>query len=53
MAKAATTLSKAPGALHLRTLQAINDMASDKSNTVVFATPLEVLKAFEGWKKKE
>ncbi len=53
MAKAATTLSKAPGALHLRTLQAINDMASDKSNTVVFATPLEILKAFEGWKKKK
>jgi regulator of protease activity HflC (stomatin/prohibitin superfamily) len=53
MAKAAKTLASAPGALHLRTLQAINDMSSDKSNTVVFATPLEVLKAFEGWKKKK
>lgn len=46
MSKAATTLAKAPGALHLRTLQSINDMSSDQSNTIVFAIPLEVLKAF-------
>lgn len=48
MAKAAETLALAPGALHLRTLQSINDMSSDQSNTVVFAIPLEVLRAFEG-----
>jgi regulator of protease activity HflC (stomatin/prohibitin superfamily) len=53
LAKAATMLSNAPGALHLRTLQSINDMSSDKSNTIVFATPLEVLKAFEGFGKKK
>lgn len=47
MAKAANTLSQADGALHLRTLQSINDISSDKSNTIVFATPLEVLRAFE------
>jgi len=47
MAKAAKTLSTAPGALHLRTLQTINDLSSDKSNTVVFAVPLEVLRAIE------
>ncbi len=52
MAKAASLLAQAPGALHLRTLQSINDMSSDQSNTIVFATPLEVLKAFEGFKKK-
>ncbi|MBU2637859.1 MAG: slipin family protein [Nanoarchaeota archaeon] len=51
MAKAATTLAKAPGALHLRTLQSINDISSDKSNTVIFAVPLEVLRAFEGMNK--
>ena len=34
MAKAADTLSKSPGALHLRTLQSINDMSSDQSNTI-------------------
>jgi len=47
MAKAATTLGKAPGALHLRTLQSLNDLSSDKSNTVVLGVPLEILRAFE------
>lgn len=47
MAKAATTLSSATGALHLRTLQSINDISSDQSNTIVFAVPLEILRAFE------
>ena len=53
MAKAAKTLSAAPGALHLRTLQSLNDLSSDQSNTVVFAIPLEILKAFEGYVKKK
>ncbi|MBT4375965.1 slipin family protein [archaeon] len=48
MAKAATTLAKAPGALHLRTLQTLNDLSSDKSNTIVMGVPLEILRAFEG-----
>ncbi len=48
LAQAANTLSAAPGALHLRTLNTLNDMAADKSNTVVFAIPLEILKAFAG-----
>lgn len=52
MAKAAAILADAPGALHLRTLQSINDISSDQSNTVVFAMPIEVLKAFEGFAKK-
>ena len=52
MYKAADILSKAPGALHLRTLQSINDMSSDQSNTIVFVTPIEILKAFEGFAKK-
>jgi regulator of protease activity HflC (stomatin/prohibitin superfamily) len=47
MAKAAEILAAAPGALHLRTLQTINDVSSDASNTLVFAVPLEVLRAFE------
>jgi len=51
MAKAADILSSANGALHLRTLQSINDLSSDKSNTIVFAVPLEVLKSFEGFGK--
>lgn len=50
MAAAARTLASSPGALHLRTLQSLNDLSSDQSNTVIFATPIEVLRAFEGAK---
>ena len=48
MSIAANQLAKGPGALHLRTLQSINDLSSDQSNTVIFAIPLEILRAFEG-----
>jgi len=51
MAKAAKTLATGPGALHLRTLQTLNDLSSDKSNTVVIGLPLEILRAFEGGKE--
>ena len=47
LATAAKTLSAADGALQLRTLNTINDLSSDQSNTVIFAVPLEVLRAFE------
>lgn len=52
MAKAAKILGKAPGSLHLRTLQSLNDLSSDQSNTVVLGIPLEILRAFEGKKRK-
>lgn len=51
ISKAAKQLSSTPGALHLRTLQSINDMSSDQSNTIVYMVPVEVLKAFEGFSK--
>ena len=47
LAKAASVLSDAPGALHLRTLATLNDLSSDQSNTIIFAVPIEVLRAFE------
>ena len=50
--KAAETLSKSAGALHLRTLASINDLSSDQSNTVIFALPLEILRAFETFNRK-
>ena len=53
VAAAAKILSSSDGALHLRTLQSINDMSSDQSNTVVFVTPVEILKAFAGGFKKD
>ena len=51
MAKAAKILSGAPGALHLRTLQTINEISSDASNKIIFAIPLEILEAL-GVKKR-
>jgi regulator of protease activity HflC (stomatin/prohibitin superfamily) len=48
LSRAAAMLSASPGALHLRTLNSINDISSDQSNTVVFTVPLEILKAFSG-----
>ncbi len=48
LAKAAEEMSKTPGALHLRTLSTLNDLSSDQSNTIIFAVPVEVLRAFEG-----
>ncbi len=51
VSQAAKILNQSEGALHLRTLQSINDMSSDKSNTVVFVTPIEILKAMEGFAK--
>jgi regulator of protease activity HflC (stomatin/prohibitin superfamily) len=47
MTKAAKMLSEAEGALHLRTLQSVNDLSSDQSNTTVWMLPIEILRAVE------
>jgi regulator of protease activity HflC (stomatin/prohibitin superfamily) len=52
VSKAASMLAKTPGALHLRTLQSINDLSSDQSNTTVWMVPIEALRALEGFAKK-
>ncbi len=49
LSKAAGLMASTPGALHLRTLNSINDISSDQSNTVVFVTPIEILRAVEGF----
>lgn len=48
LAKAAKIMTSSPGALHLRTLATLNDLSSDQSNTIIFAIPIEVLRALEG-----
>lgn len=53
MAKAAKTLASSPGGMHLRTLQTLNDLSSDQSNTVVFVTPIEILDAIAGFTGKK
>ena len=52
LALAAKTLSGSDGALHLRTLNTLNDLSSDQSNTVIFAIPIEVLRALENMGKR-
>ncbi len=47
LSKAAKTLSASQGAMHLRTLQSINDISSDQSNTTIWMVPIEVLRAIE------
>jgi hypothetical protein len=47
--KAAEMLAKAPGALHLRTLQSINDLSSDESNTTIWMIPVEILDAVKAF----
>lgn len=53
LSKAAEVLGKTPGALHLRTLYSLNDLSSDQSNTVIFALPVEIIKAIEGFIPKK
>lgn len=48
LAHAAEIMSRTPGALHLRTLATLNDISSDQSNTIIFAIPIETLRAIEG-----
>lgn len=52
LAIAAENLSRNPVSVHLRTLETINDLSSDQSNTVIFALPIEILKSFETYSKK-
>lgn len=47
LVEAAGLMGNAPGALHLRTLATLNDLSSDQSNTIIFAIPVEVLRAFD------
>ena len=49
---AADNLAQNPVAVHLRTLETINDLSSDQSNTIIFALPIDVLKAFDTYNKK-
>ena len=52
LAIAAKKLSENPVSVHLRTLETINDLSSDQSNTIIFALPIDVLKSFETYNKK-
>jgi len=53
LSKAANMMGNTPGALHLRTLATLNDLSSDQSNTVIFALPIEVLRALDGFNQNK
>ena len=53
LADASSTIANSPAAMQLAYLQALNEIAGDKTNTIVFPLPLELLKPFfEGMKYK-
>jgi regulator of protease activity HflC (stomatin/prohibitin superfamily) len=45
LAEAATKLATAPGALQLRTLQTLAEVATEKNSTLIFPIPVEILAA--------
>jgi regulator of protease activity HflC (stomatin/prohibitin superfamily) len=47
LSEAATVMSATPGALQLRLLQTVADVASDKNSTLVMPFPVELLRFFE------
>ena len=53
VSKAAGIISGVEGGLNLRTLQELDNIASDASNKVVFFVPLDTIRAVEGYNKEE
>jgi regulator of protease activity HflC (stomatin/prohibitin superfamily) len=47
LAAAAKILNETPGGMHLRTLQSVNDISSDQSNTTIWMLPVDILDAFK------
>ena len=44
--RAATLLAREPGAIQLRYLQTLADITTDKSSTIVFPLPIDLIKMF-------
>ncbi len=53
VSNAALKMGAIPGALHLRTLQTITDVGALDGNTILFVTPVEILRALEGFGVKK
>jgi len=47
LAEAATKLTSSPGALQLRTLQTLAEVATERNSTLVFPIPIELLNVFQ------
>ncbi|MEX2164267.1 MAG: slipin family protein [Sulfuricaulis sp.] len=53
LVQAADLISKSPQALQLRYLQTMSGMANDKSNTIVFPLPMDLITPFLDYLKKK
>ena len=47
LGEAADRLTASPGALQLRTLQTLAEVATERNSTLVFPLPIEILNAFQ------
>jgi regulator of protease activity HflC (stomatin/prohibitin superfamily) len=46
LSEAATQLTESPGALQLRTLQTLAEVATERNSTLIFPIPIELLDVF-------
>jgi regulator of protease activity HflC (stomatin/prohibitin superfamily) len=46
LVEAATSLAREPGAMQLRYLQTLADITTDKTSTIVFPLPVDLIKPF-------
>jgi regulator of protease activity HflC (stomatin/prohibitin superfamily) len=46
LADASTIIASSPGAMQLAYLQSLNEVAGDKTNTIIFPLPLDIIKPF-------
>jgi regulator of protease activity HflC (stomatin/prohibitin superfamily) len=53
LAQAANIMSVYPAAMHLRFLQTLTEVSTEKNSTVVFPLPIDLLKSFSQKKEKE
>jgi regulator of protease activity HflC (stomatin/prohibitin superfamily) len=53
LAKAARQISSQPGALQLRFLQTMTEIAAEKNSTILFPMPIDLLKPFLAEKKED
>jgi regulator of protease activity HflC (stomatin/prohibitin superfamily) len=52
LSEAADRMAESPGALQLRTLQTLAEVATERNSTLVFPIPVEMLTAFRDLGKK-
>jgi len=48
LAEAASTMSDNPGAMQLRTLQTMAEIATERNSTIIFPIPVEIISIFRG-----